>query len=94
MGCGPGRISAWRQRSDPGSTPPASAGSSPARTADDLPLPDGPITASNGEPTSRATSSATNRSRPKKYSAWSASNVASPGNGQTAASGGAPAAPP
>ena len=65
-GRGPGRISAWRQWSEPGSTPSARAGSSPARSADDLPLPDGPITAS-GAPTSRATSSATSRSRPKKY---------------------------
>ena len=59
----------------------------PARTAEDLPLPDGPTTASSGEPTSRATSSATSRSRPKKYSAWAASKVASPRNGQTAGSG-------
>ena len=41
----------------------------PARTAEDFPLPEGPTTASRGEPTSRATSSATSRSRPKKYSA-------------------------
>jgi hypothetical protein len=52
-------------------------------------LPDGPITASSGEPTSRATSSATSRSRPKKYSAWAASNVARPRNGHTAEAGAA-----
>jgi hypothetical protein len=68
-GCAPGRIRAWDQSSEPGSTPLASAGNSPARTAEDFPLPDGPTTASRGEPTSRATSSATSRSRPKKYSA-------------------------
>ena len=38
-GCAPGRISARRQRSEPGSTPLASAGSRPARTAEDFPLP-------------------------------------------------------
>ena len=50
---------------------------------DDLPLPDGPTIASSGAPTSRATSSATSRSRPKKYSASSASNVARPLYGHT-----------
>ena len=37
----PGRSSAIGQRSLPGSTPPASAASRPARSTDDLPLPDG-----------------------------------------------------
>ena len=83
-GCSPGRISACVQSSLPGRTPPARAGSSPARSTDDLPLPDGPTTASNGAPTRRATSSATSRSRPKKYSASAASNVARPLYGQTA----------
>ena len=41
-GCSPGRSSASAQRSLPGSTPAASAASSPARSAEDLPLPDGP----------------------------------------------------
>ena len=41
-------------------------GSSPARSAEDLPLPDGPTTPSSGAPASRATISATSRSRPKK----------------------------
>ena len=41
-GCSPGRSSASAQSSLPGSTPPASAASSPARSAEDLPLPDGP----------------------------------------------------
>ena len=54
----------------------------PARTAEDLPLPEGPTTASRVEPTRRATSSATKRSRPKKYSACAASNGARPRNGQ------------
>ena len=67
----------------PGSTPLASAGSRPARTTDDLPLPDGPTTPSSGAPTSRATSSATSRSRPKKYGASSASNDARPLKGHT-----------
>ena len=67
----------------PGSTPPASAGSRPARTTDDLPLPDGPTTPSSGAPTSRATSSATSRSRPKKYGASATSNEARPLNGHT-----------
>ena len=49
-----------------------------------MPLPEGPTTASRVEPTSRATSSATRRSRPKKYSAWAASKGARPRNGQTA----------
>ena len=71
------------QRSLPGSTPLASAGSRPARTTEDLPLPDGPTTPSSGAPTSRATSSATSRSRPKKYGASAASNDARPLNGHT-----------
>ena len=50
---------------------------------DDFPLPDGPTIASSGAPTRRATSSATSRSRPKKYSASSASNAARPLYGQT-----------
>ena len=56
----------WRQPALPGRTPPASAGSNPARRTDDLPLPDGPTMPRKPEPTSRATSSATSRSRPKK----------------------------
>ena len=77
-----GAITTRRHRSEPGTTPSASAGSSPARTAEDLPLPDGPTTASRVEPTRRATSSAVRRSRPKKYSACAASNGASPRKGQ------------
>ena len=67
QGCSPGRISSSGQSSLPGRTPPASAGSRPARRTEDLPLPDGPTTPSSGAPTSCATSSATSRSRPKKY---------------------------
>ena len=55
---------------------------------DDLPLPDGPTTPSSGAPTSRATSSATSRSRPKKYVGVGASNDARPLNGQIPAAAG------
>ena len=84
IGCSPGRISARAQLSLPGSTPPASARQQPG--------PQRPTTcrcrtgrrrASSGAPTSRATSSATSCSRPKKYSASSVSNVARPLYGQT-----------
>ena len=68
----------------PGSTPAANEGSSPARTSDDLPLPDGPTAPTSGAPTSFATSSATRRSRPKKYPASATSNAASPLNGHIA----------
>ena len=71
----------WRQCLLPGSTPRASAGSRPACTTDDFPLPDGPMTPSIGAPTSRATSCATSCSRPKKYGASATSNEASPLNG-------------
>ena len=90
IGCSPGRIRTCRQSSLPGSTPPASAGSSPAWTTDDLPLPDGPMTPSIGAPTSRATSCATSCSRPKKYGASATSNDASPLNGHTTGSPGVP----
>ena len=50
---------------------------------DDLPLPDGPTMPSSGAPTSRATSSATSRSRPKKYGASATSKDARPLNGHT-----------
>ena len=82
-GCSPGRITTCLHSSLPGKTPPASAGSRPARTTEDLPLPDGPTTPSSDVPTSRATSSATSRSRPKKYSASATSNGASPLKGHT-----------
>ena len=58
----------------------------PARTTDDLPLPDGPTTPSSGEPTSRATSSATSRSRPKNTWASSHSKLARPLNGHSTGS--------
>ena len=47
-GCSPGRTSAIVHRSLPGSTPCASAGSSPARSAEDFPLPEGPTIPSSG----------------------------------------------
>ena len=56
---------------------------SPARTTDDLPLPDGPITNSTRSRSSRATSSATSLSRPKNRSASSGWNAARPRYGQT-----------
>ena len=48
-----------------------------------MPLPDGPTMPRKPPPTSLATSSATSRSRPKKYSASTGSKLASPLNGQT-----------
>ena len=83
-------MTTWRQCSLPGSTPPASAGSRPAWTTEDLPLPDGPMTPSSGAPTSRATSSATSCSRPKKYGASATSNEASPLNGHTTGASSSP----
>ena len=70
----------------PGSTPAASAASRPACSAEDLPLPDGPTIPRNGVPVTRATSSATSRSRPKKNPASPAWKGARPLYGQTAAS--------
>ena len=58
-------------------TPPQIAGTSPARTTDDLPLPDGPTTARNADPASRSARFSTSSSRPKKNSAswgWKASS--------------------
>ena len=61
------------QPSLPGSAPSASAANSPARTAEDSPLPDAPpTTPSSGAPASLATISATRRSRPKNSSASTA----------------------
>ena len=48
-----------------------------------MPLPEGPTTPSKGTPTARATSSATSRSRPKKYRASATSKLARPLNGHT-----------
>jgi len=50
----------------PDSAPADSAGSSPARTTDDLPAPLDPVTTSNGLSTRDATSLATSPSRPWK----------------------------
>ena len=83
IGAAPGRSSTWDHVSLPGRTPPATAGRRPARTADDLPLPDGPTTAMQVAPTIRATRSATRRSRPKKNRASAGSNGARPLNGQS-----------
>ena len=78
----PGRMMMCLWSLSAGSTPSASAGSRPARTTEDFPLPDGPTTPSSVVPTSLGTSSRTRRSRPKKYCASATSNAASPLNGQ------------
>ena len=46
-GCRPGIISVTSQDSEPASAPRPSAGTSPALTTDDLPMPDGPTTTSS-----------------------------------------------
>ena len=65
QGCSPGRMTSRVHEALPGMTSSASAASNPARTSDDLPLPDGPTSATTREPATRATSSATARSRPQ-----------------------------
>jgi hypothetical protein len=69
---------------------PHKAGSSPARTTDDLPLPDGPMTPRNWASANLATRLATSSSRPKKNLASSGWKAARPlyGHG-TSAGGGA-----
>ena len=62
----------------PGRAPVHMAGNRPALTIEDLPLPEGPTTARKRLPASRAASSATSASRPKKNSASSGSNAARP----------------
>ena len=47
VGCAPGRVTTTRQLALPGSAPDRSCGSRPARTRDDLPTPDWPMTARN-----------------------------------------------
>ena len=86
-------VSATVQPSLPGSTPLRIAGMSPARTTDDFPPPEGPTTPSSGAPASRATRSATRRSRPKKRSASAGSNDTNPLNGVVVASPGATRSP-
>ena len=77
-GSRPGTSSVTSQRSEPGTAPVASAGSKPALTADDLPIPEGPMTSSSGSCRSTATISATDRSRPKKSSESACSNASRP----------------
>ena len=72
-GAPPGAGARAPSRSLPGSTPAASAAQQAGRSAEDLPLPDGPTMPISGAPASRATISATSRSRPKKTSASSTS---------------------
>ena len=63
MGWAPGVTTSTRRPSR------ASAAATPARTSDDLPLPDGPTTASTPTSASRRRQAATSRSRPKNPSA-------------------------
>ncbi len=81
-GCGAGVMSIRNQSADIGSAPFANAGSSPARTTLDLPLPLGPTTATKrprmpGAPR-RAMSRSTSRSRPKNSPASAGPNARSP----------------
>ena len=62
--------------------PAGACGSSPARRKLVLPAPDGPMTASSGRSAIRRHSAATSASRPKKCSASSSVNAASPGYGR------------
>src|SRR3989442_15864874 len=66
----------------PGSFPVQSAGRSPALSTEDLPLPDGPITARKAVSDKRTASSATSSSRPKNQSASSGWNASRPLYGQ------------
>ena len=61
----------------------SSAGSTPARSSEDLPIPEGPRIPTSVDSTSRASRSETSRSRPQKYSASARSKNASPLNGHT-----------
>ena len=74
---------AARQRARP------SAGSTPARSSEDLPIPDGPRMPTSGHSASRATSSEISRSRPQKNSASELSNAARPLNGHRTGRSGA-----
>ncbi len=79
----------------PARAPPAcSAGTSPARSSDDLPLPDAPKTAAKRRVRTSSTRSAVSRSRPKNRSRSPGSKRASPRYGGAAApcSGGCSAA--
>ncbi len=62
-----------------------SAGTTPARTSDDLPQPDGPVTTSNGFSASRSRHVATSSVRPKNVSESSTSYGARPLYGQCSA---------
>ena len=67
----PGTMTCDRHGAPPGSRPLRTSGSRPARTIDDLPLPDAPTTATRRRSSTRAASSATSRSRPTNRSASS-----------------------
>ena len=68
----------------PGMPSARKAGSKPAHTRDDLPLPEGPTTAIRRWSRSRSTSSATTRRRPKKSADFASSKASSPRYGQAA----------
>ena len=81
-GSGPGVNRNDAQASLPGSAPRRNAGSSPARTSDDFPLPDGETRARKRVVFSRSNSRWTSASRPKNSSASSSSNACRPRYGQ------------
>ena len=84
-GSAPARaVSSWASGSAPGvrdTADPPSAGSRPASTSDDLPLPEGPSTARKGCSVRRSTSRTTSASRPKKNARSSAPKGDRPRNG-------------
>jgi hypothetical protein len=81
-GASPGRMTRVTHSPGPNSRLRLSAGIKPACTSDDLPLPDGPITAMKRSSRSRWSSSSCSGSRPTNWSCWSSRNGAMPGYGQ------------
>src|SRR6266540_1046806 len=81
-GSEPGVVSAINQRSDPVRPPTRRAGTRPARTTEDLPLPEGPTSARSRAPSpssaSRCRRRRTSCSRPKKSDASGSRNGRSP----------------
>ena len=76
-GARPGRITHASQPSPER----LSAGITPARISDDLPMPEGPTTATSGRLRSSATMRSMSRSRPKKRSASASWNATRPAKG-------------
>ena len=77
-GVAPGRSTDIRQLSLPRSRPARNAASSPARTSDDLPEPEGPRTATNRLVLSCSSKRWMSPSRPKNSRAWRSSNTRKP----------------